>query len=255
MSGLVPQAGTGAPRFADLAVALFDGLGAEVPYAIPRNYRGLPFVKPGHDIDLLVGQDRRPAEARLLDAARRVGATRVTVRANAYVRRYRVHGCHDEQTGQPWCEVDLITACAWKGFVWLDTERVLAERMRAGDVYVPRPADRSVINLFHGLLYGGRVNRRQAGAVHDDLLAEPEQAQAALADPLGCALAARTVALVMAQDWDGLDHEAGKLRRALAAQALRRAPVGAAWCYVRHHVLEARSRFLPESHVALVRTP
>jgi thymidylate kinase len=120
---------------------------ARVRWVILRNHEDLP-DRVGHDIDIIAD----PTDAETVGGVIRVAVRRCGL---FLVRSYRgiEHRSFDvaasDLTGRLFLHVDLQTAMQYRGRRLIDAHELLADRRRAGEVWVPSPGMEGYALLLH----------------------------------------------------------------------------------------------------------
>ncbi|HWX19647.1 MAG TPA: hypothetical protein VN578_07045 [Candidatus Binatia bacterium] len=199
------------PEISQAVTAIFRAWQqAGIDFLVLRNYDRLPHFTT-NDIDVLLNREqRRKAEAVLLDAARHAGF-RLHNRAEfATLALYLSHPVLQVQV-----HFDLFTDLKWRAFDFLDRRDFLNRKINRGLFAVPHPTDEAATNLLAYLIYSGNVKEKYKPSIAGGFQTEPEMARALLTRTYGPDLAAFVVDAGAREDWLRLESSAGALRRAL----------------------------------------
>jgi thymidylate kinase len=145
-----------------------------------------------------------------------------------------------------WGQLDFLPCFEWNGIEYLDPVRFW-DGVRPGDDGLPRPrvAHDAFVAWMTGLLWGGKHGRRYEDLLKRALEEDAEEFEACLREAFGAASGEALMRRVKHGRYEGLDDEAGSLRRALLGRNLGRAPMTTLRRVLRHWVCELRHHVKP----------
>ena len=143
-----------------------------------------------------------------------------------------------------WGQVDFLPCFEWNGFEYLEAARFW-NSVRTGSDGLPRPrlAHDAFIAWMTGLLWGGKHGTRYESLLKRAVAEDGEEFHSCLERAFGGDRAGALVRRVTEENFEGLEQQAGMLRRTLARRCLARSPratcrrVTEHWaCELRHHL-------------------
>jgi hypothetical protein len=160
--------------------AVFGALSASgIEYAVLRNYEGLPYAKPGNDIDLIIHPGARSAALDVLGRAADACGWSTIQRLD---RPYAAIIKFADGRGTPGrppdvLHLDLFTVGSWYGATFLDARSALARRRAHGPAAIPvvDPVDEGVHLLAHHFLWTGFLRKESYRALVGRLLSTHER--------------------------------------------------------------------------------
>jgi hypothetical protein len=123
-----------------------------------RNFEGLPFSKPGNDIDIIVREKELPGWHEALEAsAGTLGMDIVVPYTDYYVKSFLL-----KNAGGETLKIDLNHAFNWRGVEFADLDCVLdSVELYSAPIYIASSTcDRAFVTFCHSFLYGGFINRK-----------------------------------------------------------------------------------------------
>lgn len=137
----------------------FQELG--IDYCILRNYSDLPYSNSGRDIDILVHPICNCKAIAAISAIPNVKITGLTKRAN--MTAVYVYGIFWGSNYEA-IEIDLITACTWKGFEYISSRDIInSSIIKFFDrpyIRTPAPYHEAIISFLGTYLYSGEIKEK-----------------------------------------------------------------------------------------------
>lgn len=148
----------------ELLGRLFEALARQsLPYAVLRNYEGLPQEKSGNDIDLIVQPQEIDRHLRVaIRTVQESGWKTVQIVVRPYVASVKFAAT--QTYGGAWPEVlhfDYFTVGSWYGAVFMEADPVLRRRRSYGPrgISVVHPVDELLHIIVHHMLWSGVVRK------------------------------------------------------------------------------------------------
>ncbi len=210
--------------------ALFRSIeDAGLPYAIMRNFEGLPQVKPGNDIDVMVmPADRLRHRQLLCMAARMSGWTLVYAVSRVHLDVFKVASLRPA-TGQ-WptiVHLDYFPGDAWHYAPIMAAEEALARRVAYGSIHALSPIDSVLTAILHHLLWSGAVGKAAYLERASELSrTDFDEMEARLTSIAGPRLASRMMDAIRKGDSVSLVAMHRRLRVVLGLKSVLRSPGG-----------------------------
>lgn len=206
-------------RFVEAVFTAWNRAG--IDFLVLRNYEDLPATFSSKDIDILVAPEQlAAAERELRTGARAAGFVPHNRAEFSPVSLFFFHPPTARQV-----QVDLFTSLHWRGLTLIPTERVLRKKIQRATFLIPHPAHEAVLNLLIRLLYQGYVKEEYKSGIVAGFRADPQEAEALLAEDFGSRYAQRLLEDALRERWQRIEQAAPRLRRALACRELIRHPV------------------------------
>ncbi|HED39321.1 MAG TPA: hypothetical protein ENJ13_02700 [Chromatiales bacterium] len=148
-------------KFSDFIISLLKEFNSnDVTYCILRNYKSLPNVNDGNDIDFLVRQADLAKISEVLYALPGMVVTGYAKRP--YVVSFFLFGINDEgvDTG---IQVDFFISLSWKGMPYIDADQMLTTSRPFSNnelIIIPDIKYEAVNNLFSSYLVGGWIKEK-----------------------------------------------------------------------------------------------
>jgi len=209
-----------------LVSTVFERLNCQnLPYAVLRNYDGLP-DHVGADIDMLsYARHSRAISTVLCDVAREHGWWIVYRR-----KRYGFDSiifAHPRQDG--FIKWDVWAPINWKGFTWISTDFALENRhLHERGFYIPSPGVESAILLLKELLHTGLLRRRYLDRASVLAKRDPQGFGGALYKCLGEALTDELLRLAIASQWSDIERACWRIRLQLVFSSFLLHPLATA---------------------------
>jgi O-antigen/teichoic acid export membrane protein len=225
---------------------------SSLPYAVMRNFEGLPESKRGNDIDLMVlPADRIKHRDLLMGAAGRAGWNLVQAIEKTNISSYRLMSAPGSRDSFP--EVlmfDLFPGDSWYGARFMNAEDALGRREPLGRIHVLSSFDSIGCLLLHHTLCSGYLGKKQYKPEIAALVRQHGRKFEDWATQIfGRALAQDFVAAVEREiKQDGLGDIPSvqrKLRQALVTRTLLREPLRTSAAWITLALFELRRFFKP----------
>lgn len=230
-----------------------------LPYAVMRNYEGLPFVKTGNDIDIMVNRKEIPQHRRLLmQLAEEMGWKIVQASDNMHLSVYKLARVDSRDRRLPdILHFDYFPGDHWYGAQFIESERLLEKRVRYGDIFVLDPLGRVLCLLLHHLLWSGSLGKEK---YREDLsnvvYGEPVELRKNLDKIVGKYLTNRLIRVLHDYLRNGgfsnLTSLQNDLRLSVVYRALRNTPVQSAHCWINFVLGEIRKRLHPAGLLVVI---
>ena len=210
----------GGAQFLQMVVDRLEKAG--IQYCIERNYKGYPHVITG-DVDIMVrGDDLHAAVRETQLAAKHLNWCPFV----AYIGSRAAHiGFYaDMYPSRFVLTIEFFVGGAWRGLQFLCPARAIRMRQRHGAFWKPNPAHEAIITLVHHLLYNRRVLEKYRSEITDLVDESPATFEQELCYSLGPRTARVFTGLVLAEDWNGLEHQGRNLRRKFIVRSVALRP-------------------------------
>ena len=138
-----------------LSAVLIELNNEKIPYCVERNYEDYPLLITG-DIDILIrGEDMSIAVQYTCEIAEKRGWKPYVL----YKTRQAAHlGFYSNKFPDRFVLViEFFTGGTWRGFNFLDPDRVIINREKSGITWKPNSSHEVMITLIHHLLYNSKV--------------------------------------------------------------------------------------------------
>ncbi len=193
---------------------------AGLEFLVLRNYEQLP-ARTENDIDVLVKPDRsREAEQILVATAADEGFQLHNRAEFATLAIYLFETVSGTQI-----HFDLFSALLWRGWEFLESDGILARKVKRGDFYIPHPAHEAACNLLASMIYTGQVKEKYKKSISSGFQEEPQTAKELLSQSYGLQHAVLLVEAGAAGQWDRIEGRTAALRRTLVLRQIVRSPL------------------------------
>ena len=191
-----------------------------IPYAVLRNYQGLP-EKPGRDIDILTTDFRSFAAVMEICARKYDYLVRIFRRYSGMVK---FHLLRSNPANLDVVEIDLAWSIRWKAIPLFMPDWQSRRRREKNLFYTLSPGLEAAISLTKNLIHWKAVESRYQPRLPGMALADREGFLAALTPTFGPSLALRLYELTVQANWGAIAALAPELRRLAVWRALRQHP-------------------------------
>lgn len=228
----------------EFVLSLFGELAKnDIQYCVLRNYQKLPDENIGSDIDVLI-QERSLKKS--IELVSKIEGIRITdLICRTYVVSIFIEGVQMSDGGDS-VQLDYFTKLSWKGFEYLDVDKLLGRstaHITHPLIRKPAPEHEALSSFFASYLVGGWIKDRYQNFVRNAFSHYEKQVFCELSPWAGPTLAQKLIVAVKNDQRNYLISLLPKLKRRLVLYHMMHRPLHSFMSFAQHVVSELRIRF------------